>query len=172
HYDSGRSNNDKVTKNHDNDNEAAQTQQNQQSSEDSITNTSNTGNNKTSEESSSGEEGGADDASGLILTKEAIERLKYLTKKEGKTQYLRVRVDSGGCYGFQYMMDLVDSIESDDVVFDREGAKFVIDEVSLPLIRGATIHWADELIGQSFRIVANPQSSGGCGCGASFELKF
>ncbi|KAJ2178569.1 [4Fe-4S] proteins maturation, partial [Coemansia sp. RSA 532] len=87
------------------------------------------------------------------------------------TQYLRLRVDSGGCYGFSYMLDMTEEPESDDVVIDRNGAKMVIDTVSLPLVRGATIDWQDRLIGQAFLVVANPQSSGGCGCGSSFEIK-
>ncbi|OMJ11667.1 Iron-sulfur cluster assembly 2-like protein, mitochondrial [Smittium culicis] len=108
----------------------------------------------------------------LVLTEAAIKRLIDLSKQENSTQYLRVRVDSGGCYGFQYKMDLETKVEHDDVVLERGGAKVLVDKVSLGLIRGATIHWVDELIGHSFKIVANPNSSGGCGCGASFEIKF
>ncbi|PVU85471.1 hypothetical protein BB559_007003 [Furculomyces boomerangus] len=103
----------------------------------------------------------------IKLTPEAIKRLESLSEKEGKTQYLRVRVDSGGCYGFQYKMDLTETPEKDDM----GNAKVLVDEVSMGLIQGATVHWADEIIGQSFRIIANPQSAGGCGCGASFEIK-
>ncbi|PIA17139.1 hypothetical protein COEREDRAFT_26811, partial [Coemansia reversa NRRL 1564] len=105
------------------------------------------------------------------LTDSAISRLKYLSEQRGKTQYLRLRVDSGGCYGFSYKLDMSEEPEKDDVVIDRNGAKMVIDELSLPLVRGATIDWQDRLIGQAFLVVANPQSSGGCGCGSSFEIK-
>ncbi|KAJ2559314.1 [4Fe-4S] proteins maturation [Coemansia sp. RSA 1933] len=105
------------------------------------------------------------------LTDSAIRRLKYLSEKRKKTQYLRLRVDSGGCYGFSYMLDMTDEPATDDVVVDRDGAMMVIDEISLPLVRGATIDWQDRLIGQAFVVLANPNSSGGCGCGSSFEIK-
>ncbi|KAJ1731217.1 hypothetical protein LPJ72_004054 [Coemansia sp. Benny D160-2] len=105
------------------------------------------------------------------LTDSAIKRLKYLSEQRKKTQYLRLRVDSGGCYGFSYMLDMDEEPAADDVVVDRKGAKMVIDEVSLPLVRGATIDWQDRLIGQAFVVLANPQASGGCGCGSSFEIK-
>ncbi|KAJ2082013.1 General transcription factor 3C polypeptide 1 [Coemansia sp. RSA 988] len=114
---------------------------------------------------------GANEASTVCLTDSAIDRLKYLSEQRGKTQYLRLRVDSGGCYGFSYKLDMTEEPEKDDVVIDRNGAKMVIDELSLPLVRGATIDWQDRLIGQAFLVVANPQSSGGCGCGSSFEIK-
>ncbi|KAJ1766486.1 [4Fe-4S] proteins maturation [Coemansia sp. RSA 1843] len=105
------------------------------------------------------------------LTDSAIGRLKYLSEQRKKTQYLRLRVDSGGCYGFSYMLDMTDEPETDDVIVDRNGAKMVVDEVSLPLVRGAIIDWQDRLIGQAFVVLANPNSSGGCGCGSSFEIK-
>ncbi|KAJ2787303.1 [4Fe-4S] proteins maturation [Coemansia interrupta] len=111
------------------------------------------------------------EADSIQLTESAIERLKYLSDKRQKTQYLRLRVDSGGCYGFSYMLDMTEDPEENDIVLDRKGAKMVIDDCSLPLVRGATIDWQDRLIGQAFLVVANPNSSGGCGCGASFEIK-
>ncbi|ORX66746.1 hypothetical protein DL89DRAFT_269795 [Linderina pennispora] len=107
----------------------------------------------------------------ITLTDSAIKRLLYLSEKRNKTQYLRLRVDSGGCYGFSYMLDMTETPEENDIMFDRKGAKMVVDDVSLPLVQGATIDWQDRLIGQAFIVVANPQSSGGCGCGSSFEIK-
>jgi iron-sulfur cluster assembly accessory protein len=47
----------------------------------------------------------------------------------------------------------------------------VIDPISLDFTKGATLNFATELIGSSFRIEDNPQASGGCGCGVSFERK-
>ncbi|KAJ2821429.1 [4Fe-4S] proteins maturation [Coemansia sp. 'formosensis'] len=107
----------------------------------------------------------------ITLTDNAIRRLRYLSEKRNKTQYLRLRVDSGGCYGFSYMLDMTEEPEANDIIVDRKGAKMVVDDVSLPLVTGATIDWQDRLIGQAFVVLANPNASGGCGCGASFEIK-
>lgn len=54
---------------------------------------------------------------------------------------------------------------------ERQPSHVVVDPVSLTLLKGATIDFATELIGSSFRIVENPQAEGGCGCGVSWELK-
>ena len=47
----------------------------------------------------------------------------------------------------------------------------LIDPVSLALLNGATLDFATELIGSSFRVIDNPQADGGCGCGVSWEAR-
>lgn len=90
---------------------------------------------------------------------------------------LRVTVESGGCHGFQYLMSLtnITSIAADeDTVFeasDGSGAKVVLDEPSLELLKGSKIDYTMELIGSQFKIVGNPAATSSCGCGTSFDIK-
>ncbi|EPQ57735.1 hypothetical protein GLOTRDRAFT_37542, partial [Gloeophyllum trabeum ATCC 11539] len=88
---------------------------------------------------------------------------------------LRIAVESGGCHGYQYKMELAKSRNPDDYHFTHptiRPANILIDAVSLSLLKGSTVDFATELIGSSFRIVDNPQAKGsGCGCGVSWELK-
>ena len=90
---------------------------------------------------------------------------------------LRVRVESGGCHGFQYLMSLTSTptvSTEDDTVFeasDGSGAKVVMDEPSLQLLKGSKIDFTMELIGSQFKIVGNPAATSSCGCGTSFDIK-
>ncbi len=85
--------------------------------------------------------------------------------------FLRLRVDGGGCSGFQYKFELDSASQDDDVLFEKAGAKLVIDETSLDMVRGSTIDFVEEMISSSFQVLSNPQSESSCGCGSSFAPK-
>ncbi len=87
----------------------------------------------------------------------------------GHSKCLRVAVEGGGCSGFQYDIKLEDNQYEDDTVFNKNGAKVVIDSVSLKFLAGATIDFSDELIGAKFTI-QNPNATSSCGCGTSFSV--
>lgn len=52
---------------------------------------------------------------------------------------LRVTVEGGGCSGFQYKLSFDKGVQSDDLVFERDGAKVVCDKMSLGFIEGASL---------------------------------
>ncbi|KAF2274136.1 uncharacterized protein EI97DRAFT_451935 [Westerdykella ornata] len=89
---------------------------------------------------------------------------------------LRVSIESGGCHGFQYLMNLEDLSEKpvaeDDVLFEGDkGAKVIIDEASLELLNGSTVDYTMELIGSQFKVTGIPGATSSCGCGTSFDIK-
>ena len=86
---------------------------------------------------------------------------------ESKT--LRVAVKGGGCSGFQYVFNIVDTINEDDEVFEKNKCRVIIDKTSLKFLQGAEIDYSEELIGSSFKI-SNPNASASCGCGTSFSF--
>jgi iron-sulfur cluster assembly accessory protein len=82
---------------------------------------------------------------------------------------LRVAVDGGGCSGFQYRFDLVEAANDDDIKVECDGAAAVIDVISLGLLEGSEIDFADELAAAEFK-VRNPNAKSSCGCGVSFSI--
>ena len=105
----------------------------------------------------------------IILSKAAARRIEALGRNEGKPVMLRVAVAAGGCSGFQYEFELVDRMEDGDLAIERDGAKAVVDLVSMVLLKGSEIDFVDELAGAQFR-VNNPNARSSCGCGVSFSV--
>lgn len=130
---------------------------------------------------------------GLAVTASCYSRIKQLasTRPNPATIYLRLFVDAGGCSGFQYKFLLLSDDNSDngnsldadgeeedgtidleeDIIFEKDGARMVVDQTSLELLRGSTIDYVQEMIRSSFAVVNNPQSESACGCGSSFAVK-
>ena len=113
------------------------------------------------------------DVPGFRVTPRAAAQVAAIAAREGRPGAgLRVSVSAGGCSGFQYGFDLADAPAADDHVFgppDGNGARVFVDPVSLDLLAGSELDWAEALIGAHFAI-RNPQAVSGCGCGASFSI--
>ena len=105
----------------------------------------------------------------INITDNAVRQLRSLlaVQVESSRKGLRVQIARGGCSGLHYEMVLDEKKDSDAVV-ERDGMQFLIDEKSIPYLRGATLDFHDGLTGAGFQIV-NPNASRTCGCGSSFE---
>ncbi len=103
------------------------------------------------------------------VTDRAFARLSEIASDAGSDQCLRVAVEGGGCSGFQYEIKLEDTAAEDDLVLEKDGAKVLIDPVSLPFLSNAVIDFTQELIGARF-VIDNPNATSSCGCGTSFSM--
>jgi iron-sulfur cluster insertion protein len=102
------------------------------------------------------------------VTDRAFARLAEIAEATGEVKSLRVAVEGGGCSGFQYDIRL-DEPATDDMVFEKDGFKVLVDSVSLPFLSNAVIDFTEELIGARF-VIENPNASSSCGCGTSFSM--
>jgi len=106
----------------------------------------------------------------FLITESAAKRVaELLVEEDVPGAMLRVYVSGGGCSGFQYGFSFDDARNADDLVFERDGIRVVVDEVSLDLLGGAEIDWVESLGGAAFQI-RNPNATSSCGCGASFSV--
>jgi len=106
---------------------------------------------------------------GLTLSDSAARRLARLAEAEGHPVLLRVAVDGGGCSGFQYRFELVETAEPDDTRIEADGQAALVDPVSLPFLKGSEIAFVDDLAAAQF-VVRNPNAASSCGCGVSFSI--
>lgn len=100
----------------------------------------------------------------------AAARIAALLADEPEGTLFRVSVLGGGCSGFQYRFDLdAGGSAADDLVIRKDGATVAVDEVSLGLVNGAELDYAEQMAGSAFEI-KNPNARAGCGCGNSFSV--
>jgi iron-sulfur cluster insertion protein len=100
----------------------------------------------------------------------AAARIRHLREKDGNAALmLRVTVSGGGCSGFQYAFSFDNEIAEDDRVFERDGVKVLIDEVSLDFLVNGEVDFKEDLMGSYF-VIENPNATSSCGCGTSFSV--
>ncbi|WP_019014834.1 iron-sulfur cluster insertion protein ErpA [Elioraea tepidiphila] len=106
----------------------------------------------------------------VTLSASAARRLAEIIAAEGNPALmLRLAVSGGGCSGFQYGFALDATLNDDDRVFERDGVKLVVDEVSLDLLAGSEVEYDEGLMAAHFT-VRNPNATASCGCGTSFSV--
>lgn len=106
----------------------------------------------------------------ITLTESAIQRLgKLFETGKTKGKHLRVCVEGGGCFGFQYDYKFVETPDKDDLVIGNHPSLVFIDKLSVEFIKGSSIDYVETLGFASFEI-KNPNSKSGCGCGNSFSV--
>lgn len=93
---------------------------------------------------------------------------KYLAKR-GKGIGIRLGVKTSGCSGMAYKLEYADGAEADDLVFESQGLKVVVDPKSLPYLEGTELDFVREGLKEGFKF-NNPNVKDACGCGESFNV--
>lgn len=110
-----------------------------------------------------------DQASGVLLTDDAAQKVKALLESEGRDDLaLRIAVQPGGCSGLRYQLFFDERTLEGDVSVKFGDVSVVTDRMSAPYLSGATIDFVDSIEKQGFTI-DNPNASGSCACGDSFH---
>ena len=80
---------------------------------------------------------------------------------------LLVGVLSGGCSGYMYDLQIVESTDQDCQEVKIDGFRVLVPNASSHLLDGIEIDYVDRLMGGGFKI-NNPNAESSCGCGESF----
>ena len=111
-----------------------------------------------------------EEAQMITLSEKAINKVKeFMASQEEDYAGIRFSVVGGGCSGFQYEMNLAkQSLESDQVL-EVGGIQVFIDSQSLSALKGTEIDYVESVEGAGFKF-KNPNVTGTCGCGESFQV--
>jgi|SRR5215831_222288 len=105
----------------------------------------------------------------ISITPAAADRVKTFLASRGHGLGLRLGVKSTGCSGYAYVVNYADELGKDDVVFEAEGVKIIVDKNSLSYIDGTEVDFVKQGLNEAFRF-RNPNVRGECGCGESFTV--
>ena len=105
----------------------------------------------------------------ISLTRSAADRVRTHLDKRGTGIGLRLGVTQTGCSGYSYVINYADEIADSDVVFEDKGVKVVVDPEALQLIDGTEVDFVKNGLNEAFSF-RNPNISGECGCGESFNV--
>jgi iron-sulfur cluster assembly protein len=105
----------------------------------------------------------------ISLTAAAASHIGQYLSRRGKGIGLRLGVKTTGCSGLAYQLEYADSLNPDDVVFESNGIKVMVDPKSLAYIDGTELDFARDGLNEAFKF-NNPNVQSECGCGESFQV--
>jgi len=105
----------------------------------------------------------------ITLTESAADRVRSYLDNRGGGLGLRLGVKKTGCSGFAYVVNFADENGCDDVIFETDGLKIVVDNDALEYIDGTEVDFVKEGLNEAFKF-RNPNAKGECGCGESFNV--
>ena len=92
----------------------------------------------------------------------------FITDNLSEGQYFRFGIEGGGCSGFNYLFDIDDKVNEDDIKFS-ESPPALVDEMSIKYLYGSEIDLYTEGMNKMLK-VENPGAKASCGCGTSFAF--
>ena len=95
----------------------------------------------------------------ITLTDNAADRVRSYLAKRGTGIGLRLGIKKTGCSGFAYVVGYADEVGAEDIVFDTDDVKVVVDQQSLELIDGTEVDYVREGLNEAFRF-RNPNAAG------------
>ena len=107
---------------------------------------------------------------GIVLTDAAKQHIMAYLEKKSPSIGVRFSVKKTGCSGLSYVVEYVDFLPGDDLVFPlSQNHQVFVDKQSYPVLQGVTVDCVKDQFGSKL-IFQNPNKKGECGCGESFTV--
>jgi iron-sulfur cluster assembly protein len=96
-------------------------------------------------------------------------KIFQLIEREGKGEYLRIRITGGGCNGLSYKMKFISEPKEGDIYVLSERVKVLVDSKTALYLRGTLLEYSEKMVAGGFKF-SNPNAKASCSCGESFNL--
>lgn len=105
----------------------------------------------------------------ISLTSSASNRIKQMLEKRGKGLGIRIGVKTTGCSGLAYVLEYVDVLYDNDMIYEADGVHVYVDAKSQPYLNGLEMDFVKKGLNEGFEFI-NPMEKSRCGCGESFNI--
>lgn len=105
----------------------------------------------------------------ITLSDRARSKVLEHIAHRGEGLGLRLGVKTTGCSGLAYVIEYADSTDADDNVFSNNEVKIFVDAKSLDYLDGTHVDYVRRGLNEGFEF-SNPNQTGACGCGESFQV--
>ncbi|KJH51531.1 iron-sulfur cluster assembly accessory protein [Dictyocaulus viviparus] len=105
----------------------------------------------------------------LVLTPEAVQRVRQLLEKDKEAKALKIGVQQRGCNGLTYTLDYAKVKSKFDEEVEQDGVRIWIEPKAQLGLLGTEMDYVTDKLSSGF-VFRNPNIKGTCGCGESFNL--
>jgi iron-sulfur cluster assembly protein len=106
----------------------------------------------------------------IEISKAAISEINRMQTVRGQpTSKFQIGFARGGCKDFYYTIDLVDSVENEESIWEIGGISLSIDPQQIGYFYNLKLDYSEDLMGGGFRF-QNSLATSVCGCGNSFSM--
>ncbi|XP_064082753.1 iron-sulfur cluster assembly 1 homolog, mitochondrial-like [Macrobrachium nipponense] len=105
----------------------------------------------------------------LVLTPNAVQKVKQLLEKQPDAMGLKVGVRQRGCNGLSYTLNYATEKGKFDEEVIQDGVRVIIDKKAQLTLLGTEMDFVESKLSSEF-VFNNPNIKGTCGCGESFSV--
>jgi iron-sulfur cluster assembly protein len=105
----------------------------------------------------------------ISVTEIAAKKIMANLTKRGRGVGIRLGVRTTGCSGLAYVLEYVDTVNTEDIAVEQDGFVVVVDPKSSAYLDGLEVDYVRQGLNEGFEF-NNPQERDRCGCGESFRV--
>lgn len=107
------------------------------------------------------------DTNSVSMSASAVEAVRGILTERNLVGYsLRVFMAGGSCCGVNFGMALDNNIRENDLTFHSQDVQIVVDDQSIPYLRGAKIDYINDPVRGAGFTVDSPSNASSCSCGS------
>jgi iron-sulfur cluster assembly protein len=105
----------------------------------------------------------------ITVTETAAKKIRANLARRGQGLGIRLGVRTTGCSGLAYVLEYVDAVNTEDILYNQDEFVVVIDPKSVAYLEDVEIDYVRQGLNEGFEF-RNDKEKDRCGCGESFRV--